>query len=189
MLDKYLEVKKESKAHRYMSRILICIIILLISLIGISISDKVKSFYKEYIFNDSFEFMKFKNFFSKIAGEEEDDTQEDNASLVMGSFIDYEKKEKLLNGEKYIGVKENFLNSLEGGIVTFIGEKEGYGKTIIIQGSNGFDIWYFLLDEISVNMYDYIKASSIIAGIDEEFGLVITKDNKYYTYEEYLNAL
>ncbi len=41
MLDKYLDVKKENKAHKYMSRILICIIILLLSLIGTSLSSKV----------------------------------------------------------------------------------------------------------------------------------------------------
>ncbi len=188
MLDKYLEVKKENKAHKYMSRILICIIILLISLIGISISDKVKNFYQEYIFNDSFSFMKFKNFFSKVAGTE-DSEEENDATAVMSSFIDYERKEKFLDGEKYIGVQENFINSLAGGIVTFVGDKNDYGKTVIIQGSNGFDIWYFLLNDVDVNIYDYVKASSIIGTINKEFGLVITKDGKFYTYEEYVNAL
>ncbi len=188
MLDKYLDVKKENKAHKYMSRILICIIILLLSLIGTSLSSKVKNFYKEYIFDDSFEFMKFKNFFSKISGTEKEEEKE-NTSLVMSSFISYESKEKYLNGERYEGVKENFINALVGGIVTFVGDKDEYSKTIIIQGSNGYDIWYFLLDDVDVNIYDYVKADTIIGSINNEFGLLISKDGKYYTYEEYLNAL
>ncbi len=187
MLDKYLEVKKEGKAHKYMTRVLICIIILLLSLIGTSINSKVKNFYKEYIFNDSFQFMKFNNFFSKIAGTTEE--KEENSVPVMKSFLEYESKEKFLNGEKYYGVKDNFVTTLSGGIVTFVGDKDDYGRTVIIQGSNGFDIWYFLLDETDVKIYDYVKASEIIGNIDKEFGLVITKDNKYYTYEEYVNAL
>lgn len=190
MLDKYLEVNKESKAHKYVSRILICIIILLLSLIGTSISGDVKAFYKEHIFSESFNFMEFKNLFSKLATtKNNEDKVNDNVTPVMSSFIEYSKKDKYLKGEKYTGVKDNFINSFTSGIVTFVGTKDDYGKTIIIQSSNGFDIWYFLLDDIDVSIYDYVKANSIIASVDKEFGLAITKDNKYYTYEEYLNAI
>ena len=186
MLDKYLGEKKESKAHKYVSKVLICLIIFLLSLIGISISDKVKNFYQKYIFTDSFSFMKVQNFFKELNGKEE---YKEESLPVMQSFISYEKKTKYLNGEKYEGVRENYLNALANGIVTFIGEKQDYGKTIIIQGSNGYDIWYFNIEDSDLMLYDYVKKSSIIASISGEFGLVITKDNKYYTFEEYVNAL
>lgn len=45
--------------------------------------------------------------------------------------------------QNYCRVSNNYLvPTLESGIVVFMGEKEGYGKTIIIEQINGIDVWY-----------------------------------------------
>ena len=94
-----------------------------------------------------------------------------------------ERKKYELNNDT---IHKNIV-SLKGGIVIFKGNKEGYNNTIIVQGSDGFDIWYGNLENINVNIYDYIDEGSIVGNCLENLYLVITKDNKYYTYEEYEN--
>ena len=38
-----------------------------------------------------------------------------------------------------------------------MGEKEGYGNTLIIQGADGVDIWYGNVNSTSLKLYDYIE--------------------------------
>ena len=54
----------------------------------------------------------------------------------------------LTNKESYkdgvsLSVTDDYLvPSQLGGIVVFVGEKEGYGKTVVVQQYNGIDLWY-----------------------------------------------
>lgn len=77
---------------------------------------------------------------------------------------------------------------MASGVVVFSGEKEGYGNTVIIQGIDGADIWYGNLENVSINLYDYIEANTVIGNVvDEYLYLVIKKDNEYIKYEDYQN--
>ena len=82
----------------------------------------------------------------------------------------------------------SLVNSLASGIVVFSGEKDGFGNTVIIQGIDGADIWYGNLENISLNLYDYIEVGTVIGNtVDEYLYLVIKKDNEYIKYEDYQN--
>ena len=72
--------------------------------------------------------------------------------------------------------------------MVFSGEKDGFGNTVIIQGIDGADIWYGNLENISLNLYDYIEVGTVIGNtVDEYLYLVIKKDNEYIKYEDYQN--
>ena len=65
----------------------------------------------------------------------------------------------------------------DSGIVTFIGKKEGYNNTIIIQQSNGYYAWYGNVSE-SIKIYDYIEKGSVIGSADKEYYYALFKDDK-----------
>jgi stage IV sporulation protein FA len=49
------------------------------------------------------------------------------------------------------------VEAMNEGITRFIGEKEGFGKTVIIQHSDKSETWYGNLDKISVKLYEYVE--------------------------------
>ncbi len=48
------------------------------------------------------------------------------------------------------------VESVEEGLVKFASNKEGFGKTVIVQHADKTETWYGNLSEIKVNLYDYI---------------------------------
>ena len=71
-----------------------------------------------------------------------------------------------------------------------MGEKEGYGNTLIIQGVDGTDIWYGNVADTNLNLYDYLDANTILGTSSEDkYYLVFQKDGEYLTYEEYFNQI
>lgn len=72
-------------------------------------------------------------------------------------------------------------------MVVFIGDKEYYGNTIIIESLDGIYYWYGNISNTSVKLYDYIEKGSFIGEASNDLYLVFSKDNKYLNYEEYIN--
>ena len=58
----------------------------------------------------------------------------------------FHDQEKYLDGVKLTVDKGYLVPVLDSGIVVFIGDKEKYGPTIIIQQVNGVDVWYVGVD-------------------------------------------
>ena len=75
---------------------------------------------------------------------------------------------------------------MDSGIVIFIGDKEGYGKTVIVQQENGVDVWYSNLEEINVKLYDYIKKGNLIGMVNQNLYLVFIKNGDVIDYKEYI---
>lgn len=169
-----------NKVSKYFTKILICICITLSILIANKSSDSIKKLINKYIMTDTFNFMAFNNWYTKIIKFKNPKVQ-----LVSSEMFNYIRKEKINNYEKYEIEKETVINSLTSGIVIYVGSKDNLGNTVIIQGSDGFDIWYSNIENINVSLYDYIDAKTIIGEASNYIYLTITKDNKYFTYEEY----
>ena len=86
--------------------------------------------------------------------------------------------------------KESTVNTLNSGIVVFIGEKENYGPIVIVQGIDGVDVWYGNITNINVSLYDYVEKQSIIgSAIESHIYYVIEKDGMYLNYDEYLSQI
>ena len=41
------------------------------------------------------------------------------------------------------------------GIVIFIGEKEGYGNTVVVEQVDGIDVYYSNVSVSNIKLYDY----------------------------------
>ncbi len=183
--DKNIKFNKKI-ISKYITKIMLGIIFFLISIIFTNISDKNLLLYQEYVFTESLPFTKIKSWYEDLFGEVL--PKNDNATTVFNGKIVYKNIEDYLDGEKLTVSNKSLVNSIGSGVVVYNGEKEGYGNTIIIQGVDGVDIWYGNLDNISVNLYDYIEKDTIIGEtINEYLYLVIKKDNEFIKYEEYQN--
>ena len=173
-----------------LTKILLSTIIFLISLILISYSD-TKLFYQKYIFNDYIHFPKFYQKFNKIFKEPKLFKEEGISKEVFNDHIsDNYQIEDYLNGKMIIYDTDIPVKTINSGIVVFIGEKENYGKTIIIQGIDGVDIWYGNVTDIGISLYDYVESNQIIANTNnKKIYLLLSQDNKYIDLEEYENNL
>ena len=165
------------------SKLLITIIVVLICLIFIKKDIKFKTYFYKKIYEDSFDFgyinKLYQQYFGKILPLSINDTKQ-----VFDEKIIIEKKEQYLDGVK-IKPKSNLIPSLKEGLVIYIGDKEDYGNTVIVSGSDGIDIWYSNINNLSVKLYDYIDKGTLL-GESNELILVYKKDGEVLDYNDYI---
>ncbi len=107
--------------------------------------------------------------------------------FVSSEKIRYKNIQQFHNSYKLEVDQSYVLKSIDNGVVIFIGNKESLGPTVIINCDDGTNIWYSNLENISVNLYDYIPASTIIGSSKDNYiYLTFIKDNEYKSYEEYI---
>ena len=180
--------KKNSKyISNLFTRTLIAVIVVLISAIYVNASDKNLKLYKENLFEKSLSFNKVSSAYNKVFGNVMPlELDKGTTKSVFNEGISYSDITKYENGYK-LTLTNNMVTSLYDGIVVFIGEKEGYGNTIIVQGSNGVDIWYGNVTNVGVSLYDYIDKDTMLGeSLDSNLYLVFNKENQFLGYEEYL---
>jgi stage IV sporulation protein FA len=84
-------------------------------------------------------------------------------------------------------IPESYLiPAITEGMVVFIGNKEYYNNTIIIEDLNGVYIWYGNVSTTSLKLYDYVEKGTYIGEAERNLYMVFSKDNKYLNYEEFL---
>ena len=181
------EIKVNKKIiNKYITKVMLGIIFFLVSIIFTNFSDKNLLLYKEYVFTESLPFTKIKGWYEDLFGEVL--PKNDNTKTVFNGKLVYKEIVDYLDGEKLTVSSNSLVNSIGSGVVVYNGEKEGYGNTVIIQGIDGVDIWYGNLQNVSVSLYDYIEADTVIGEVTNEYlYLVIKKDNEFIKYEDYQN--
>lgn len=173
----YEEYKNESSSNKksFMKVIFDKLFtIVIFTMVIIIISNKNKSF-RNFLVNDvlnnTMDFSKMNNLvdsFTNVFNEEETD-------LVFNEKVDYEE---YMDGYKYFVNKNENIIMKNSGIITFIGEKEGYGNVVIVQQSNGYYAWYGNIGE-SVKLYDYIEKGEVLGkSLSDFYYYVLYKDDK-----------
>lgn len=169
------------------NRSLICIVIFMFLLIINKFDHNFISDIKRNIFNKSFNFIKVNSLTRNILGKEFIYYQDENNSLqVINDDLYSEEVHKYYDGEKF-KVSDNLpIGTFESGVVIFIGDKDIYKNTVIVQGTDGFNIWYGNIKDVNVSLYDYVEKNSLLGNSDgEEVYILIEKNNHYYSYEDY----
>lgn len=169
------------------TRTLLAIIVILVSAIYVNMNDKNLKNYKEKLFEKSLSFNKISKSYNKVFGKVLPlEIEKGTTKTVFNDGLSYSKIDKYENGFK-LDMTSNAVTSLYDGIVVFIGNKDNYKNTVIVQGSDGVDIWYGNVSNVSVTLYDYITKDTIIGeAADNTLYLVFNKENEYLGYEEYL---
>lgn len=164
------------------TKVLLTIIITLILLISFKTNNDFKRLFNKYVYNTSLPFTDFKELYDKyFLGKDENE--------VVQTFVEkitYYDKSLYEDGVK-LTVSDNYLvPAIDSGIVVFIGDKDKYGKTIIVQQVNGVDVFYGNVNN-NVNMYDYVEKGSLIGeAIDTNIYLAFQKEGKFVSYKDYL---
>ena len=180
LLNEYLgnsNENKTKKASGFLTRSLIAIMLVLLSLIYVKTSNNSLNEFKKVVFDNTFNFSSFNNLYNSLKGNNEN-------SVLVTSLVKYTNKSKYLDGIS-LNVSDNLVETFVPGIVVYIGTKDGYNNTIIIQGSDGYDIWYGNIDDINVQIYDYINKDTIV-GQTNKLYVKVLKDGKNIDEEEYL---
>lgn len=174
---------KKSTAIKF----LVLFVITIITLIVLKSNPQFKTNFYKYVYEDNISFAQINNWYQSKFGSPLPFSNVFEESIpVFNETLKYNEANKYKDGVS-LKVGIDYLTPiLEGGIVIFIGEKEGYGKTAIIQQSNGIDVWYSNLKEVNVNLYDYVKKGSLIGMASEELYLVFIKDGEILDYKEYI---
>lgn len=185
--NKLVEYKKIKYLKNLITRILISIIIIISVCIYLKYDDTNVLKIEKYFFEESLKFTKINNLYGKYMGQIIPAAKNNTELVFSSSELKNNKYEDYKNGVKITSSKNQPISSLIGGIVVYIGKKEGYDNTIIIQGNDGMDYWYGGVQNISINLYDYIEKDTIIAETKENYlYLVLQKNGVYINYEEIL---
>lgn len=176
------------KLIKYLNKFLFTIVLTIITLIVLKANSNFKTPFHKYVYENNISFADINNLYEKYFGNQIPfkDLFKEETNMVFNEKIEYQKKSKYEEGVELIVNEKYAVPSLEEGMVVFVGEKEKYGNTIIISGTNGIDIWYSNINS-DIKIYDYIEKGTIIGeAIDSKIYLLFKKDNQILNYEEYI---
>lgn len=175
------------KNKEYIKSLIIRVLISIILFLGISIfvkiSDKNLLLFKNNVYDKSFKFSKISSLYNKYFGDVLPPVKESVVSA--NKTINYKEVNTYKDGAVLTGV--DAVYPYKSGIVVFVGEKEDYGNTIIIQGMDGIDYWYGNITDANVKLYDYVESDNIIGNAkDKKLYVLFMKNGELLKYEEYI---
>lgn len=180
---------KYKNIYRFIIKVLICILIFITLLIVVKVNPRLKDKIYEIVYEDHFSFSYINNLYKKYFGDVlpfenilPNDTEE-----VFNERLEYDSANLYKEGVE-LSVNYNYLVPvIESGIVVFIGEKENYGDTIIVQQINGIDTWYGNISNGDVKIYDYVQKGTLLGEvISDKLYLVFQQEGKYLNYKDYI---
>ena len=177
--------KKKSKFKIFVLRALTLSLIFLVTIIAIKKDDNIKKWLSDEVLSKNFSFYKVKNFYSKYFGGILPFDKLLDTTPVFSEKLQYSEISKYNDGIS-LTVNNNYLVPVQySGIVIFVGEKENYGNTIIIE-SDDITIWYSNINS-NVKLYDeVIKGEYLGETTSDKLYLVFQKDGKIVDYKEYI---
>lgn len=176
-------MKNKKYIKSLLVRVLLSIIFILVVSIFVNYSNKNLLLFKNYFYDTAFNFSGVTKVYNKYFGKVFPTTTE--PVIPVDKELNYSSVNTYKDGAALSDVTAVY--PFKSGIVVFIGQKEEYGDTVIIQGMDGIDYWYSNVENINVKLYDYIEANTIISNAKENTLYVLfMKDEKFLNYEEYL---
>ena len=179
--------KKKNYLRGFLIRSLIVIIIFLSVLIVCKKDETIKNKIYNYVFKDDIAFTKIKKTYNKYLGGILPLKKELNTEKVFNEKLKYDDISVYHDGVKLSVIDNYLVPSLREGMVVFIGDKDDYGNTIIIEDLDGNDIWYGNIANTNLKLYDYVEEGSYIGEVSKELYMVFTNNDKYLNYEDFIN--
>lgn len=192
-VNKYLtnKNKKRNKFKTFLSiiltQILICIILFLLSLIILKKDENLNKKVKKYLYETNINFTYFTNIYNKYLGNIIPIKDIfNNTTLVFNENIKYSDSSIYKDGVK-LKVEENYLVPvLEDGVVVFVGEKEGYKNTVIVQQEDNLYTWYGNVSNLNVKIYDHVKKGEFLGQANKVLYLVFQGKDGFLDYKKYI---
>lgn len=187
--------KKEFKLFdgikKIVFKILISILLLLMGLIILKIDKKSSGTIYKFIYETNFDFATLNELYKKYFGDIIPFESEVSSFMkqdipVFSEEISYKNLSIYKEGVSLEVGTDYLVPVLDEGIVIFIGEKEGFGNTVIIQQTDGVNVWYGNISNINANLYDYVSKGEFLGtAVSNDIYFVLEKDGEYLDYKEY----
>lgn len=183
--------KERSKTEKYFIGLSIRCLIVVVFLVSISIIYKSNTQLKEkishYFFEGNISFTQINKIYNKYLGGLLPIKKENNVTEVFNEKLNYRNLSVYYDGIKLTVGDSYLVPSLAEGMVVFLGDKENYGKTVIIESLEGIYYWYGNISSTSLKLYDYVEKGTLVGEVNKELYLLFSKGEEYLDYEEYLN--
>lgn len=181
--------KKKNKISKYISKTLVLVCLTLVTLITLKANPKFQKTFYQYVFEENITFAKINKWYESKFGSAIPFSNiiKEKTKTVFNEKLEYKEASKYEDGVKLIVDNNYLIPVIESGIVVFIGDKDNYKNTIIIQQINGIDVWYSNVTSTNLKLYDYVEKGSLIGEtINNELVLIFKKDGKVIDYQEYI---
>lgn len=167
------------------NQVLLATLLLLGVLIAVKSNQKAKEFIYRNVYQKNLKFAEVSTWYNKHFGKIL--PIKNTTESVFKEDLVYQSANLYKDGVELKVAKQYMVPVLESGIIVFIGEKEGYGQTIIVQQVNGVDVWYGNVSTLELSLYDYVEKGTLLGESKEDkLYLVFQKDGKFVDYKEYL---
>lgn len=174
---------------KQITKLCFSLILLFTTLIILKSKPEFKNILYKEVYEKNISFSTINSLYKKYAGSALpfDNLFKEETKPVFDETLEYSEANKYMDGVKLTVASNYLVPTLDSGLVIFIGEKENYGDTVIIQQANGIDVWYSGINNMSVNLYDYVDKGSFIGEVENNnFYLVFKKDGEVLNYQDYI---
>lgn len=189
IIRKYNKKNDDSNIKKYLINLSIRSLLVVIILISLAIVYKSNSSLKDgisnYFLNDNISFTKINKIYDKYLGGLLP-VKSKATTMVFDEKLNYNDLSIYYDGIR-LSVSETYLVPvIEEGMVVFIGEKEYYGNTVIVENLDGIYYWYGNINNTSLKLYDYVEKGSLLGEVNNDLYMIFSKDGNYLNYEEYI---
>ncbi len=196
-IEKFLSKNKEKFSFKKFLvklgiKVLVCIVIFLTGLIVLKYDKSHNKVIYNFMESHNISMASINKLYHKYLGNilPFENVAKENITKVFNEEISYKDASIYKDGVK-LTVADNYLTPvLESGVVVFIGEKEEYGKVVMIEQVDGVTSWYGNIDNISVDLYDYVSKGEFLGEAKGDYiYLVFEKKGSYLNYKEYFKKV
>lgn len=181
------EEKKSNRVIKFVNKTLMAIFLGLVFLIIMEYSPKFKTFMQKDVLDENISFGLLGKLYNKYFGEVLP-TNNDNVVKVFKEKITYKEKEKYHDGYKLMVDNNYLIPVINGGVVVYLGEKEDYGKVIVIEGEDGVTITYGNIKNTDLKLYNYVTSGNYLGEANGDYiYITIQKNGEYLDLEAYLS--
>lgn len=182
-------VIKRTSYTKWISKLGITIILTLVTLITLKSNSKYKATFYQHVYDSHISFASINAAYQKYFGSPLpfQEFWKDQTAPVFDEKLLFTEQHKYKDGVALTVENSYLVPVLESGMVVFIGEKEEYGNTVIIQQMDGIDVWYSNLNTVNLKLYDYVEKGSLLGEVKgNQLYLVYKKNGTVLNYEEYI---
>ena len=173
--------KLSVNGNSWLSKLLITIIIVLVCLIVCNFNDELRDSFVKEVLEDNMKFSNFNKLYKKFM-------IDSNESIVVNdTVIDVSDMEEVDGRYRFNYGIDYQVETLQSGIIVYIGDKDNLGNTVIVQGNDGIDVWYSGITLKEYGLYDYVSKGDIL-GLSSDVYVTISiyEDGELLKYEEYI---
>lgn len=180
------------KLFSFCSKFFLCFILFLILAIFSKGNERYKYFIKKNLYQDMIDYSMITKFYNQYLGGifplKSVASLQQRQRYVFNEKITYQEISSYLDGAK-LTVSSNYLIPINfSGIIVYIGEKEGYGKVVIVKNEKGIDVWYGNICSLMNKLYDHVESGDYLGEVcGNTLYLVYSKGNTFLDYHHYLS--